>query len=72
MDELLDCGEVARGDGAALITTPMGEMPGETFARLVAFDGLVHGWDLASSTGQRFELPADRDLRRSTSSPATH
>jgi uncharacterized protein (TIGR03086 family) len=40
-----------------LVKTPMGEMPGETFARLVAFDGLVHGWDLASSTGQDYELP---------------
>lgn len=42
-----------------MITTPMGEMPGETFARLVAFDGLVHCWDLASSTGQTVEIPAD-------------
>lgn len=41
-----------------MVTTPMGEMPGDTFARLVAFDGLVHGWDLASSTGQEYELPA--------------
>ena len=57
MDDLLDA---VKSPGAMdrLITTPMGEMPGETFARLVAFDGLVHGWDLASSTGQRFELPA--------------
>lgn len=39
------------------MTTPFGKMPGETFARLVAFDGLIHGWDLASSTGQRFEVP---------------
>jgi len=39
------------------ISAPMGEMPGSVFARLVAFDGLVHGWDLASSTGLKFELP---------------
>lgn len=41
------------------IRTPGGPMPGATFARLVAFDGLVHGWDLASSTGQRWDLDDD-------------
>lgn len=57
MDDLLDA---VKSPGAMerLITTPMGEMPGETFARLVAFDGLIHGWDLAKSTGQGFEVPA--------------
>ena len=56
MDDLLDA---VKSDGAMdrTLSTPMGEMPGETFARLVAFDGLVHGWDLASSTGQTFEVP---------------
>jgi uncharacterized protein (TIGR03086 family) len=38
------------------IQTPGGAMPGAVFARLVAFDGLVHGWDLATSTGQRWDL----------------
>jgi len=38
------------------ILTPVGEMPGAEFARLVAFDGLVHGWDLASATGQPWEF----------------
>ncbi len=38
------------------IQTPDGIMPGAVFARLVAFDGLVHGWDLATSTGQVWEL----------------
>ena len=37
----------------------MGTMPGETFARLVAFDGLVHGWDLATATGQAYDVPDD-------------
>jgi uncharacterized protein (TIGR03086 family) len=37
--------------------TPGGPMPGAVFARLVAFDGVVHGWDLASSTGQDWQLP---------------
>lgn len=41
------------------IQTPGGEMPGAVFARLVAFDGLVHGWDLASSTGQLWALDDD-------------
>ncbi|MEQ8840503.1 MAG: TIGR03086 family metal-binding protein [Acidimicrobiales bacterium] len=41
------------------IQTPSGEMTGADFARLVAFDGLVHGWDLASSTGQEWELADD-------------
>jgi uncharacterized protein (TIGR03086 family) len=41
------------------IQTPSGEMPGAVFARLVAFDGLVHGWDLASSTGQPWVLDVD-------------
>ena len=36
------------------ITAPIGEMDGETFARLVAFDGLIHGWDLARATGQPY------------------
>jgi uncharacterized protein (TIGR03086 family) len=56
MDDLL---AAVKSPGAMerQVTTPMGEMPGETFARLVAFDGLMHGWDLASSTGQRFEVP---------------
>lgn len=41
------------------IQTPGGDMPGAVFARLVAFDGLVHGWDLASSTGQAWDLDDD-------------
>lgn len=58
MDDLFDA---VRSPGAMerTVSTPMGEMPGETFARLVAFDGLVHGWDLASSTGQDYRPPAD-------------
>jgi len=42
-----------------MVVTPMGEMPGAAFARLVALDGLVHGWDLASSTGQSLDLPTE-------------
>jgi uncharacterized protein (TIGR03086 family) len=40
------------------ITSPFGELPGETFARFVVFDGLVHGWDMATATGQVY-APSD-------------
>jgi uncharacterized protein (TIGR03086 family) len=39
------------------IDAPFGEVPGETFARFVVLDGLVHGWDLATATGQSYEPP---------------
>lgn len=56
MAELL---EAVQSPGALerTIETPGGPMPGAVFARLVAFDGAVHGWDLASSTGQPWQLP---------------
>lgn len=58
MDELL---ESVRSPGALdrTIVAPVGEMQGGVFARLVAFDGLVHGWDLAVATEQDFDLPVD-------------
>ena len=58
MDDLLDA---VRTDGAMerTISAPVGEMPGETFARLVAFDGLVHGWDIARAAGLPYDLPHD-------------
>jgi uncharacterized protein (TIGR03086 family) len=34
------------------IDAPFGTVDGDTFARFVAFDALVHGWDLARATGQ--------------------
>ena len=40
------------------VASPFGEMPGDAFARLVVLDGLVHGWDLATATGQTYE-PSD-------------
>jgi uncharacterized protein (TIGR03086 family) len=42
-----------------IVPTPFGEMPGETFARLLAFDLLVHTWDLATATGQDLSVPAE-------------
>ena len=41
------------------LTTPVGQMDGATFARVVAFDGLVHGWDLAAATGQIYDVTSD-------------
>lgn len=35
--------------------SPFGAMPGDAFARFVVLDGLVHGWDLATATGQTYE-----------------
>lgn len=40
-----------------MISAPIGEMPGSVFARFVAFDGLIHGWDLATATGLAYDLP---------------
>ena len=37
------------------IDAPFGPTPGDAFARYVALDGLVHGWDLATATGQSYE-----------------
>ncbi len=34
------------------IASPFGDLPAEAFARFVALDGLVHGWDIATATGQ--------------------
>ena len=39
------------------IAAPFGDVPGETFARFVAMDGLVHGWDIATATGQPYDPP---------------
>jgi uncharacterized protein (TIGR03086 family) len=56
MTELLDA---VQSPGALdrTIQTPNGAMPGTVFARLVALDGLVHGWDLATSTHQDWTPP---------------
>jgi uncharacterized protein (TIGR03086 family) len=40
-----------------VVAAPFGEVSGETFARFVAFDGLVHGWDMAVATGQPYSPP---------------
>jgi uncharacterized protein (TIGR03086 family) len=50
----------AIGEPGALdktVAAPFGEVPGETFARFVVLDGLVHGWDMATATGQVYDPP---------------
>jgi uncharacterized protein (TIGR03086 family) len=39
------------------LATPFGDMTGDVFARYVVLDGLVHGWDLATATGQPYQPP---------------
>jgi uncharacterized protein (TIGR03086 family) len=39
------------------VAAPFGELPGDTFARFVVLDGLVHGWDLATATAQPYNPP---------------
>ncbi len=40
------------------IAAPFGDIPGDAFARFVALDGLVHGWDIATALGQLYSPPA--------------
>ena len=58
---LADLGAAISTPGALdrTIAAPFGEVPGETFARFVVLDGLVHGWDLATATGQPYDPPAE-------------
>jgi uncharacterized protein (TIGR03086 family) len=41
------------------IQAPFGETTGAGFAQYVVLDGIVHGWDLASATGQSYDPPAE-------------
>ena len=54
----LDASMHAPGALDRTVAAPFGELPGETFARFVVLDGLVHGWDMATATGQPYE-PSD-------------
>ncbi len=58
---LVDIDDAFRSPGALGrdLVTPFGEMPGDTFARLLAFDLLMHSWDLATATGQPLAVPDD-------------
>ena len=54
-------GDAMRSPGALdrTVQAPFGEVPGEAFARFVALDGLVHGWDIATATGQPYDPPVE-------------
>ncbi len=41
------------------IQAPFGEATGAGFAQYVVLDGIVHGWDLATATGQSYDPPAE-------------
>ena len=56
MVDLLDAVH-SPGAGERTIATPMGAVPGSVFTRFVVFDGLVHGWDLATATNQPYAPP---------------
>jgi uncharacterized protein (TIGR03086 family) len=58
---LADLGAAIGAPGALerTVAAPFGEVPGETFARFVVLDGLVHGWDLATATGQAYDPTAE-------------
>ncbi|HUP87347.1 MAG TPA: TIGR03086 family metal-binding protein [Acidimicrobiales bacterium] len=58
---LADLGAAVSAPGALdkTVIAPFGEVPGETFARFIVLDGLVHGWDLASATGQSYDPPIE-------------
>jgi uncharacterized protein (TIGR03086 family) len=58
MDQLLDAVQ-SPGALERTIDTPFGPMLGSGFSRFVAFDGLIHGWDLATSTQQAWDPPED-------------
>jgi len=40
-----------------IVALPIGEVPAPVGLQLATFDVLVHCWDLATSTGQRFDPP---------------
>jgi uncharacterized protein (TIGR03086 family) len=56
LHELLDA---VRSPGALerVVSSPFGEVSGDTFARFVAFDAVIHGWDLATATGGEWNPP---------------
>lgn len=57
---MADLQQAVRSPGALdrTIAAPFGDVPGDAFARFVALDGLVHGWDIATATGQPYNPPA--------------
>jgi uncharacterized protein (TIGR03086 family) len=56
-----ELGAAIHSEGAMerTVQAPFGAVPGDSFARFVALDGLVHGWDIATATGQAYDPPED-------------
>lgn len=42
-----------------MVSLPVGEMPGQMALSIAVLDTLVHGWDLATATGQDPSIDAD-------------
>lgn len=51
----------ARSPGATerVLTVPFGDVPGSVLLQFIAFDLIMHSWDLARATGQPYEAPAE-------------
>ncbi len=58
MTQLLDSVS-APGAMERMIDAPFGRVPGSVFARFVAFDGLIHGWDLSTAVGRPYDPSAE-------------
>jgi uncharacterized protein (TIGR03086 family) len=56
-----DLGAAITAPGALdrTIEAPFGSIDGESFARFIVLDGLVHGWDMATATGQAYDPPPE-------------
>jgi uncharacterized protein (TIGR03086 family) len=56
-----DLNAAIRGPGAMerALTLPFGEIPAPVFLRFLAFDLMMHSWDLATATGQHYAPPED-------------
>ena len=64
---MADFGDAIRTPGAMqlVLTVPFGDVPAPALVGFVAFDLMVHSWDLAAATGQKYapldELVAEVD-----------
>jgi uncharacterized protein (TIGR03086 family) len=58
MNDLLDAA-TSPGAMQRTIDAPFGQVPGSVFAGFVAFDGLIHGWDIATAAGLAYDPPAE-------------
>jgi uncharacterized protein (TIGR03086 family) len=46
-------------DGTIALPPPFGDIPGEVFVRFLVFDLMMHSWDLAQATGQKYDPPEE-------------